>query len=80
MTSMFSFFNSLTIPWMRDPFIPTQAPTGSILSSYDSTAIFALSPGTLTIFFIVIKPSKTSGTSDSNKRSRKIGDVRDNII
>ena len=32
-TSIFSFPNSRTIPWIREPFIPTQAPTGSILSS-----------------------------------------------
>ena len=46
----------------------------------DSTATLALSPGILTIFLIVINPSNTSGTSDSNNLSRKTGDVLDNII
>ena len=33
MTSMFSFFNSRTMLWMREPFMPTHAPTGSMRSS-----------------------------------------------
>jgi hypothetical protein len=32
-TSMFSLRSSRTMPWMRDPFMPTQAPTGSMRSS-----------------------------------------------
>ena len=32
-TSIFSFLSSLTIPCILEPFMPTQAPTGSILSS-----------------------------------------------
>ena len=60
--------------------MPTHAPTGSILSSYESTATFAFSPGTLTTFFIDIKPSKTSGISCSNNFSKNFGEVLDIII
>ncbi len=42
MTSMFSLRSSRTMPIILDPFTPMQAPIGSILSSYDSTATFAL--------------------------------------
>ena len=79
-TSIFSFPNSLTIPWIRDPFIPTQAPTGSILSSYESTETFAFSPGTLTTFFMDIKPSNTSGISCSNNFSKNLGEVLERMI
>ncbi len=68
------------MPCMRLPFIPTQAPTGSILSSKDSTATFALSPGSRTILRTVIRPSAISGTSISNSLVRNDGDVRDKII
>ena len=80
MTSIFSFRSSRTIPWILEPFIPTHAPTGSILSSYESTATFAFSPGILTAFLIVINPSKTSGISCSNSFSKKRGEVLENII
>ena len=79
-TSIFSFLSSRTIPWIRTPFIPTHAPTGSIRSSYDSTATLALSPGIRTVFLIVISPSKISGTSCSIRHSKKRGDVRDSMI
>jgi hypothetical protein len=60
--------------------MPTQAPTGSILSSKDSTDTFAFSPGILTAFLMVIKPSKTSGISCSNNFSKKIGEVLERTI
>ncbi|MCY1369120.1 hypothetical protein D9M69_561400 [compost metagenome] len=78
-TSMFSFSSSRTIEWIRDPFIPTHAPTGSIRSSNDSTATLALSPGSLTIFRIEIIPSWISGISSSNNLSRKTGEVRERV-
>ena len=78
--SIFSLPNSLTIPCILEPFIPTHAPTGSILSSYESTETFAFSPGILTAFLIVINPSKTSGISCSNNFSRKTGEVLEKII
>ena len=77
---MFSFRNSRTIPCIRDPFTPTQAPTGSIRSSYDSTATLALSPGMRAIFFTKIKPSLISGTSSSKSLSRNTGEMRERII
>ena len=79
-TSMFSFPSSLTIPWILDPFIPTQAPTGSILSSYESTATFAFSPGILTTFLTEIRPSNTSGISCSKSFSKNFGEVLEKII
>ncbi|MNR32652.1 hypothetical protein D3C85_1502570 [compost metagenome] len=39
MMSIFSFLSSLTIPWMRPPREPTQAPTGSTEASRLRTAI-----------------------------------------
>ena len=44
------------------------------------TATFAFSPGILTAFFIVIRPSKTSGISCSNNFSKNKGDVLESII
>ena len=79
-TSIFSFPSSLTIPCILEPFIPTQAPTGSILSSYESTDTFAFSPGILTTFLILINPSKTSGISCSKSFSKNFGEVLDIII
>ena len=38
-----------------DPLIPTHAPTGSSLGSFDLTAIFALTPGSLAALKISIK-------------------------
>ena len=77
---MCSFLNSLTTELILLPFVPTQVPTGSILSSYDSTATFALTPGSLVIPLIVIKPSNTSGISISNTFSKNLLEVLDNKI
>ena len=43
-------------------------------------ATLARSPGSRTIFLMVIRPSKTSGTSISNSFSRKRGEVRDRMM
>ena len=44
MMSIFSPCNSLTTAWTRLPRMPTQAPTGSMLESFEITAIFARLP------------------------------------
>ncbi len=62
-----------------EPLIPTQAPTGSIRSSKDSTATLALSPGSRTTFLIAMIPSNISGTSLSNNLSKKVGEVLERI-
>ena len=77
---MFSFPSSLTIECILEPFIPTQAPTGSILSSKDSTATFAFSPGIRFTFFITIIPSDTSGISNSNNLLKNSGETLEIII
>ncbi len=79
-TSMFSLRSSRTIPMIREPLTPMQAPIGSILSSYDSTATLARSPGTRTTFLIVIRPSYISGTSCSNSFSRNSFDVLESTM
>jgi hypothetical protein len=55
--------------------MPTQAPTGSILSSKDSTDTFAFSPGILLTFFTTIIPSATSGISNSNNLDKNSGET-----
>ena len=75
-TSMFSLCNSRTIPIIRLPFTPIQAPIGSMRSSYDSTATLARSPGMRTTFFTVMSPSAISGTSCSKSFFKNSGEVR----
>ncbi len=43
--SIFSPRSSCTTAWTREPFMPTQAPTGSTSRSRDDTAILARAPG-----------------------------------
>ena len=75
--SIFSRRSSRMIECTRFPFIPTQAPTGSISLTLEQTATFALSPASLTTFFISMILSEISGTSISKSLYRKRGAARD---
>ena len=78
--SIFSPCNSLTTAWTLEPLIPTHAPTGSILGSFDNTDIFALLPGSLATLLTTIMPSYISGTSCVNKAAKKsLEDLDKNI-
>jgi hypothetical protein len=57
MISIFSPRNSRIIACTREPFMPTQAPTGSTSRSFDTTAILARSPGSRTQDLITTVPS-----------------------
>ncbi len=72
--------NILTIIFTRAPFSPTQAPTGSTLGSLLQTAILVLLPGSLEMLLISTIPSRTSVTSDSNRRFTSSGWVLDTRI
>ena len=80
MMSIFSPRNSWTTFCTRLPFIPTQAPTGSMSESLDATANFARLPGSRAAPLISTMPSLISGTSVLNRLIRKFGWVRDNMI
>ena len=75
--SIFSPRSSLIIDCTRDPFIPTQAPTGSTSLSLDTTAILALSPGSRTALLMTTVWSYISGTSISKSLFKSSGDVRE---
>ncbi len=57
MMSIFSPRNSRMIDCTRDPFMPTQAPTGSTSRSFEMTAILARSPGSRTAALMTTVPS-----------------------
>ena len=80
MISIFSPRNSWTTLCTRDPFIPTQAPTGSMSGSLEVTAILALLPGSRWALIIVTIPSAISGTSKVNRLMRNSGWVRLRMI
>ena len=60
----------------RDPRIPTHAPTGSILGSFERTAIFARDPGSRAAPSTSITPCPTSGTSNWNSWTTSSGVFR----
>ena len=80
MMSIFSPRNSWTTLCTRDPFMPTQAPTGSMSGSLEVTAILALLPGSRTAAMMVTIPSAISGTSELKRLARKSGWVRLRMI
>ena len=57
MMSIFSPRSSRMMDCTREPFMPTQAPTGSTSRSRDVTAILARSPGSRTAPLITTVPS-----------------------
>ena len=57
MMSIFSPCSSATTAWTREPRMPTQAPTGSMEESLDSTAILAREPASRAAARISITPS-----------------------
>ena len=57
MMSIFSPCNSLTTACTREPRMPTQAPTGSIEESFETTAILAREPGSRATDFTSTMPS-----------------------
>ena len=68
--------SSLEPDCTRDPRIPTQAPTGSILGSLLFTAILARTPGSRAADTISIKSCPTSGTSSLKSSTRPSSAVR----
>ena len=73
MMSIFSPRSSFTMELTLEPFKPTHAPTGSTLGSLDITAILLLDPASLAMALISTVPSRTSATSDSNRRFTRSG-------
>ena len=71
--SIFSPLNSLTTIRTRAPRAPTQAPTGSIVASFELTAILVLCPGSRAHALISTIPSEISGTSNSKSLFIKPG-------
>ena len=71
--------NSAVTACTRDPRIPTQVPTGSIRWSLLLTAILERKPGSRAAARISNNPSSISGTSNSNKRTKKSGVILDKI-
>ena len=57
MMSIFSPCSSWTTAWTREPFMPTQAPTGSIELSWLITPILARLPGSRAAALISMMPS-----------------------
>ncbi|GJE41739.1 hypothetical protein AEGHOMDF_0905 [Methylobacterium soli] len=57
MMSIFSPCSSPTTAWTREPRMPTQAPTGSMLPSREITAILAREPGSRATAFTSTMPS-----------------------
>ena len=57
MMSIFSPCSSLTTACTREPRMPTQAPTGSIEESLETTAILAREPGSRATAFTSTMPS-----------------------
>ncbi len=57
MMSIFSPCSSCTTAWTRLPFMPTQAPTGSMLLSWLITPILARLPGSRAAALISMMPS-----------------------
>ncbi len=75
-----SSFNSLVTVWIREPRIPTQAPTGSRLGMLARTAILARDPGSRAAAMISIISWPISGTSSFNSSISKLESVRLIII
>ena len=71
--------SSRTTACTREPLMPTHAPTGSIRSSVDATAILDRVPGSRATARICTTPSAISGTSLSKSLSRKSGCVRESV-
>ena len=63
--SIFSPRSSCTTACTREPFMPTQAPTGSTSLSRLATAILARPPGSRAAASMTTMPSAISGTSIS---------------
>ena len=78
--SIFSPRSSFTTWRTRLPRAPTQAPTGSMLGSFDQTAILVRCPGSRAHAFISTTPSEISGTSSLNSSRISPGCVRDTTI
>ena len=78
--STFSPRSSFTTMRTRAPRAPTQAPTGSTLSSFDQTAIFVRWPGSRATALSSTMPSLISGTSSSKRRLIRPGWVRETTI
>ena len=57
MMSIFSPRSSWTTAWTREPFMPTQAPTGSTSESRLATAIFERAPGSRAAVRMLTMPS-----------------------
>jgi hypothetical protein len=70
---MFSPFNSLLTALILTPFVPTVAPTGSILGLIVDSATLALSPGILALEWMMTYSSLISGTSRANNSSKNFG-------
>src|SRR5947207_1866435 len=77
--SMRSPFNSFTTACTREPFIPTHAPTGSIESSRDETAILVRLPASRAVARISTICCWISGTSSLNRALTKSGSARDRL-
>ena len=67
MISIFSPFSSCTTFCTRLPFMPTQAPTGSMSELLEATANLARMPGSRAAPIMVTIPSLISGTSVRNR-------------
>src|SRR3989442_665451 len=77
--SMRSPFSSFTTACTREPFIPTHAPTGSIESSRDETAILVRLPASRAVARISTICCWISGTSSLNRALTKSGSARDRM-
>ena len=71
MRSMRSPESSFMMVRMREPRMPTQAPTGSTLGLFDFTTILERKPGSRAMSRISTTFSPTSGTSISKRRRMK---------
>src|SRR5262245_35368950 len=77
--SIRSPFSSLTTACTRDPLSPTQAPTGSIPSSRDQTAILVRLPASRAVARISTICCWISGTSSLNSAFTNSGSARDRM-
>ena len=76
MMSLFSFFSSATTFSTRLPRGPTQAPTGSMVTSVECTAILVRLPASRAMDLICTTPAAISGTSISKRRFTRPGWMR----
>ena len=77
--SMRSPPSSLTTAWTREPLRPTQAPTGSIASSREKTAILVRLPTSRAAARISTISCWISGTSSLKSAFTNIGSPRDRM-